>query len=63
MIVFALGGNEVVSRESIGNVGPGMSMLGERMGLSKLYKALHGFDFGQPTGIELPGVAALTEKA
>ena len=29
VIVFALGGNEVVSRESIGNVAPGMSMLGD----------------------------------
>jgi beta-glucosidase len=26
---MALGGNEVVSRESIGNVGPGMSMMGD----------------------------------
>jgi len=33
----------------------GMSMLGERMQLPRLYKALHTFDFGQPTGIELPG--------
>jgi beta-glucosidase len=29
VIVFALGGNEVVSRESLGIVGPGMSMLGD----------------------------------
>jgi beta-glucosidase len=29
VIVFALGGNEVVSRESIGNIGPGMSMVGD----------------------------------
>jgi beta-glucosidase len=28
-VVFALGGNEIVSRESIGNIGPGMSMLGD----------------------------------
>ena len=29
VIVFALGGNEIVSRESIGNIGPGMSMIGD----------------------------------
>ena len=29
VIVFALGGNEVVSRESIGNIAPGMSMMGD----------------------------------
>jgi beta-glucosidase len=29
VIVFALGGNEIVSRESIGNMGPGMSMIGD----------------------------------
>ena len=29
VIVLALGGNEIVSRESIGNIGPGMSMLGD----------------------------------
>ena len=29
VIVLALGGNEIVSRESIGNMGPGMSMLGD----------------------------------
>ncbi|HUE42021.1 MAG TPA: glycoside hydrolase family 3 N-terminal domain-containing protein [Candidatus Sulfotelmatobacter sp.] len=29
VIVFALGGNEIVSRESIGNMGPGMTMLGD----------------------------------
>jgi cell division protein FtsI (penicillin-binding protein 3) len=33
----------------------GMSMLGERMGNPKIYSALHGFGFGKPTGIELPG--------
>lgn len=33
----------------------GMSMLGERLALPRLYKALRGFDFGSPTGIELPG--------
>ena len=33
----------------------GMSMLGERMGNPKLYKALNGWGFGRPTGIELPG--------
>ena len=29
VIVLALGGNEIVSRESIGNLAPGMSMLGD----------------------------------
>ena len=29
LVVLALGGNEIVSRESIGNMGPGMSMLGD----------------------------------
>jgi beta-glucosidase len=29
LIVLALGGNEIVSRESIGNLGPGMTMLGD----------------------------------
>ena len=29
VVVLALGGNEIVSRESIGNLGPGMSMLGD----------------------------------
>jgi beta-glucosidase len=29
LIILALGGNEIVSRESIGNVGPGMSMIGD----------------------------------
>jgi len=29
VIVFALGGNEIVSRESIGNLAPGMSMIGD----------------------------------
>ncbi|HEX4794673.1 MAG TPA: penicillin-binding protein 2, partial [Humisphaera sp.] len=33
----------------------GMSMLGERMGNLQLYRALRTFDFGKPTGIELPG--------
>jgi cell division protein FtsI/penicillin-binding protein 2 len=33
----------------------GMSMLGERMGNDKLWKALAGFGFGHQTGIELPG--------
>lgn len=32
----------------------GMSMLGERMGNDKIYKALNTFGFGQRTGIELP---------
>jgi beta-glucosidase len=29
VVLLALGGNEIVSRESIGNVGPGMSMMGD----------------------------------
>ena len=29
VVVLALGGNEIVSRESIGNVAPGMSMMGD----------------------------------
>jgi beta-glucosidase len=29
LVILALGGNEIVSRESIGNVGPGMSMIGD----------------------------------
>ena len=33
----------------------GMSMLGERMGNPKLYKALSSWGFGRNTGIELPG--------
>lgn len=33
----------------------GMSMLGGRLALPRLYKALRAFDFGTPTGIELPG--------
>ncbi len=33
----------------------GMSMLGERMGNEKIWKALTNFGFGKPTGIELPG--------
>lgn len=33
----------------------GMSMLGLRIGNRSLYKALSGWNFGQPTGIELPG--------
>jgi cell division protein FtsI/penicillin-binding protein 2 len=33
----------------------GMSMLGERLGNPILYRALHSWDFGQPTGIELLG--------
>jgi cell division protein FtsI/penicillin-binding protein 2 len=32
----------------------GMTMLGERMGKQKVYRALKGFNFGRPTGIELP---------
>lgn len=32
-----------------------MSMLGERMGNTKLHRALTGFGFGRTTGIELPG--------
>jgi len=33
----------------------GMSMLGERMGNPKLFRALNQWGFGRPTGIELPG--------
>src|SRR5581483_461256 len=33
----------------------GMSMLGERLGNPLLHKALASWDFGKPTGIELPG--------
>lgn len=33
----------------------GMSMLGERMGNPKLFRALNSWGFGRPTGIELPG--------
>jgi cell division protein FtsI (penicillin-binding protein 3) len=33
----------------------GMSMLGERLGNSRLHAALAGWNFGQPTGLELPG--------
>ncbi len=33
----------------------GMSMLGERLGNPRLYKALSGWNFGKPTGVELPG--------
>jgi beta-glucosidase len=29
VVVLALGGNEIVSRESIGNMGPGMTMIGD----------------------------------
>jgi beta-glucosidase len=29
LVILALGGNEIVSRESIGNVGPGISMIGD----------------------------------
>ncbi|HEY1685267.1 MAG TPA: penicillin-binding protein 2 [Tepidisphaeraceae bacterium] len=36
----------------------GMSKLGERMGNSNLYRALTSFNFGKPTGIELPGEAS-----
>jgi cell division protein FtsI/penicillin-binding protein 2 len=32
-----------------------MSMLAERMGNPKLFKALSGWGFGRPTGVELPG--------
>jgi cell division protein FtsI (penicillin-binding protein 3) len=32
----------------------GMTMLGERMGKEKIYRAVKGFGFGRPTGIELP---------
>ncbi len=33
----------------------GMSMLGERLGNTRLHTALTAWDFGLPTGIELPG--------
>lgn len=33
----------------------GMSMLGERMGNERLFKALDSFQFGHRTGVELPG--------
>jgi cell division protein FtsI/penicillin-binding protein 2 len=33
----------------------GMSMLGERMGNTRLHRALAGWNFGKATGIELPG--------
>ena len=33
----------------------GMSMLGERMGNTKLHRTLTAWGFGHPTGIELPG--------
>lgn len=33
----------------------GMSMLGERMGNTKLFNAIRSFGFGHATGIELPG--------
>jgi cell division protein FtsI/penicillin-binding protein 2 len=33
----------------------GMTMLGERMGRDKVYRALKSFKFGTETGIELPG--------
>lgn len=33
----------------------GMSMLSERLGNAKLYKAITSFDFGKKTGIALPG--------
>jgi cell division protein FtsI (penicillin-binding protein 3) len=33
----------------------GMSMLGERMGNEKIWKALTNFGFGEKTGIDLPG--------
>jgi len=32
----------------------GMSMLGEQLGNTKLHRALSSWDFGRPTGIELP---------
>ena len=35
----------------------GMSMLGERMGNTRLHEALSSFGFGRTTGIELPGEA------
>ena len=33
----------------------GMTMLGERLGKTRLHQALACFDFGKPTGIDLPG--------
>jgi cell division protein FtsI/penicillin-binding protein 2 len=33
----------------------GMSMLGERLGNTRLHTALSSWDYGKPTGIELPG--------
>ncbi|MBV8780072.1 MAG: penicillin-binding protein 2, partial [Phycisphaerae bacterium] len=33
----------------------GMSMLGERIGNAKLYKAITSFGFGRTTGVDLPG--------
>ncbi|HMB95309.1 MAG TPA: penicillin-binding protein 2, partial [Tepidisphaeraceae bacterium] len=33
----------------------GMTMLGERMGKENVYRALRSWNFGQQTGIELPG--------
>ncbi|HTL29577.1 MAG TPA: penicillin-binding protein 2, partial [Tepidisphaeraceae bacterium] len=33
----------------------GMTMLGERMGKEKVYRAFNSFQFGHQTGIELPG--------
>jgi cell division protein FtsI (penicillin-binding protein 3) len=33
----------------------GMSLLGERLGNARLYRAITSFAFGRPTGIELPG--------
>ena len=33
----------------------GMSMLGERLGNTRLHTALSSWDFGMPTGVELPG--------
>jgi cell division protein FtsI/penicillin-binding protein 2 len=33
----------------------GMSMLGERLGNTRLHTALASWDYGRPTGIELPG--------
>ena len=33
----------------------GMSLLGERLGNARLYRAITSFGFGRPTGVELPG--------
>lgn len=33
----------------------GMTMLGERLGKTRIHHAVAGFGFGRPTGIELPG--------